>query len=39
MADFAAPRFMCRSEFPPPGADAPVDTHAWDQAAFDARFG
>ena len=25
MADFTAPRFMCRSEFPPPGADAPVD--------------
>jgi hypothetical protein len=39
MADFAAPRFMCRSEFPPPGPDSPVTTHAWDQAAFDARFG
>ena len=38
MADFAAPRFMCRSEFPPPTAEAPVKTHAWDQAAFDARF-
>ena len=24
MADFAAPRFMCRSEFPPPTAEAPV---------------
>lgn len=39
MADFAAPRFMCRSASPPPGPDAPVGTHAWEQAAFDARFG
>jgi hypothetical protein len=38
-ADYDEPRFMCRSGYPPPAPDAPVESHAWDQAAFDARFG
>jgi hypothetical protein len=38
LIDFEEPRFMCRTGFPAPGPDAPVPTHEWDQAAYDAHF-
>ena len=38
MVDFAEPRLMCMTAFPPPDAASPVDTHEWDAAAFARRF-
>jgi hypothetical protein len=35
LVDFAEPRFMCRTGYPPPGPESPVDTHEWDQKAFE----
>lgn len=32
--DFTARRGYCRTNFPPPGAKWPQDTHAWDDAAI-----
>src|SRR5829696_10503407 len=37
LVDFEEPRFMCRTGFPPPASDSPVDTHEWDQDALDGR--
>jgi hypothetical protein len=38
MVDFAEPRLMCMTAFPPPRAHSPVDTHEWDADAFARRF-
>jgi hypothetical protein len=38
MVDFAEPRLMCMTAFPPPGAASPVATHEWDATAFGRRF-